>query len=169
MFERIVVGADPGIAATGLAAVAVARGRRALVLWAGTVRTPAGQPEGARLRTLHEEVRAMLLEHRPEAVAMERLMWGRNVRSAMGVARASGVLMLAATELGIPIHEYAPLEVKMAVTGNGRAGKEVVRRSLSRLIGVEGVPAEPDAADAVAVAVCHLQREPLRRAVGAAE
>ncbi len=168
MFERLVVGADPGIAATGLAAVGGGRERGAAVVWADTVRTPPGRPEALRLRALYEAARARLLEHRPEALAIERLMWGRNAASAMGVARASGVLMLAAAELGIPVHEYAPLEVKMAVTGNGNARKEVVRRSLARLLGVRGVPAQADAADAVAVAVCHLQRDPLRRAMRAA-
>jgi len=76
------------------------------------------------------------------------------------VARASGVVLLAAAELGVPVHEYAPLEVKMAITGNGTAGKDEVRRALQRLHGVRDVPSEPDAADAVAVALCHLHRSP---------
>jgi crossover junction endodeoxyribonuclease RuvC len=78
----------------------------------------------------------------------------------MAVARASGVVLLAAAELGIPVQEYAPLEVKMAITGNGTAGKAEVRRALHRLHGVRGVPSEPDAVDAVAVALCHLHRSP---------
>lgn len=168
MFERVVLGVDPGMASTGLAAVAPGEAGRLQVLWSETVRTPAGEPEAERLRALHDVLRQALVTHRPEAVAIERLLWGRNVGSAMGVARASGVLMLAAAEMRIPVREYAPLEVKMAVTGSGSAGKEAVRRSLGRLLGVEGVPSQPDAADAVAVAVCHLAQSRARRAVGAA-
>jgi crossover junction endodeoxyribonuclease RuvC len=104
-------------------------------------------------------------DHRPEAVAVERLMWGRNVGSAMGVARATGVILLAAAEAGVAVFEYAPLEVKMAVTGNGAAGKREVRTALERIHGVADLPREADAADAVAVAVCHLgQSRALREA-----
>jgi crossover junction endodeoxyribonuclease RuvC len=96
-------------------------------------------------------------------MAIERLMWGRNTGSAMEVARASGVILLAAADAGIPVEEYAPLEVKMAVTGVGNASKEQVRRSLVRVLAASGVPEEPNAADAVAVAVCHLQQARFRR------
>jgi crossover junction endodeoxyribonuclease RuvC len=101
-------------------------------------------------------------EHRPDSVAVERLMWGRNTRSAMDVARASGVILLAAAEAGLEVEEYAPLEVKMSVTGQGNAPKEQVRRALAALVGAAGVPTQPDAADAVAVAVCHLGQSRLR-------
>jgi crossover junction endodeoxyribonuclease RuvC len=162
MFERLVVGVDPGIASTGVAAVSAgatgAAAAGASVLRAETVRTSASAPEPERLRTLYRAIRDLLEERRPEAVAVERLMWGRNATSAMAVARASGVVLLAAAELGIPVREYAPLEVKMAITGNGAAGKEEVRRALGRLHAVRGVPREPDAADAVAVALCHLNQ-----------
>jgi crossover junction endodeoxyribonuclease RuvC len=167
MFERLVVGVDPGIAATGVAALAAGRAAPAAthpsVLWAETVRTSARAPEADRLRTLYRAIRHLLEEPRPEALAVERLMWGRNAPSAMAVARASGVVLLAAAELGVPVSEYAPLEVKMAVTGNGASGKEEVRRALERLHAVRGMPREPDAADAVAVALCHLYRSPALR------
>ena len=166
MFERVVIGIDPGVAATGLAVLAATGGDRS-VRRAETVRTPAGAPEAARLRTLHRAITEILSSHPAEAVALERLMWGRNVGSAMSVARASGVAMLAAAEAGIPVHEYAPLEVKMAVTGNGAARKGDVRRALARIHRLAGVPADPDAADAVAVAVCHVQTARGLRAAGA--
>jgi crossover junction endodeoxyribonuclease RuvC len=166
VFERVVIGIDPGVAATGLAVLGDDGGRRS-VIRARTVRTPAGAPEAARLRTLHGAVTEVLSAHRPEAVALERLMWGRNVGSAMSVARASGVAMLAAAEAGVPVHEYAPLEVKMAVTGNGAARKADVRRALARIHGLDGIPEDPDAADAVAVAVCHFQTARGLRAAGA--
>ncbi len=91
-------------------------------------------------------------------------MWGQNRTSALSVARATGVIMLVAADAGIPVEEYAPLEVKMAVAGIGNADKEQVRRALSHAHRVDGVPSQADAADAVAVAVCHLQQARLRRA-----
>ncbi len=161
MFEPVVLGVDPGLAALGVAAVARGNGRPRL-LWATTVRTPAGLGDAARLRLVFEALDAALAEHRPEAVAVERLMWGRNSGSAMGVARATGVVMLAAALRGIPLEEYAPLEVKLSVAGSGDATKDQVRRALERLVGMAAVPAAPDAADAVAVAVCHLTQSRLR-------
>ncbi len=165
MFDRVVIGVDPGMAATGLAVVAGGRGGAAGVVAAGTVRTRAGTEEPERLRAVHRAVTEAVHRHRPEALAVERLLWGRNVGSAMGVARATGVILLAAADAGVPVFEYAPLEVKLAVTGNGTAGKREVRTALERIHGVAGLPREADAADAVAVAVCHLgQSRVLRRA-----
>jgi crossover junction endodeoxyribonuclease RuvC len=165
MFERLVIGVDPGMASTGLAAVR-AEGVTRSIVFATTIRTPAGDPEAERVLTLHRAVEQAIEEHRPESVAIESLMWGKNAGSAMAVARASGVVLLAAAERGIRVHEYAPLEVKMAVTGNGAAAKQDVRRALERLHGLVDVPTQPDAADAVAVAMCHLQQSPaLREAV----
>ncbi|TMK82944.1 MAG: crossover junction endodeoxyribonuclease RuvC [Actinobacteria bacterium] len=161
MFDDLVLGVDPGTASVGLAVVGRGGGRPS-VRWAGTLRTPAGLRPEARLRLLHEGVGEAIRLHRPTVMALERLLWGRNTQSAMAVARASGVIMLAASEAGIPAEEYAPLEVKMAVTGVGNASKSDVRRSLDRVLGVSGVPTDPDAADAVAVAVCHLQQSRLR-------
>jgi crossover junction endodeoxyribonuclease RuvC len=164
MFDRVVIGVDPGTAATGLAVVAGGQGGAAGVVSAITVRTASGVPEPERLLALHRDVAAALREHKPVGVAVERLLWGRNVGSAMSVARATGVVLLAAAEAGVPVHEYAPLEVKLAIAGDGSAAKVDVRRALERIHGVADVPREPDAADAVAVAVCHLhQARVLRR------
>ena len=164
MFGGVVLGVDPGLATTGLAIVAQGDGRPE-IKWFYTVKTPAGLPEPLRLRLLYAQVRDAIGEHRPDALAMERLMWGRNVGSAMNVARASGVALLAAADAGVPVEEYAPLEVKMAVTGLGNAAKDQVREALARTHGMEGIPAQPDAADAVAVAVCHLQQSRMRTLV----
>ena len=158
MFDRLVMGVDPGTAATGLAVVAGGQGGAAGVVSATTVRTSAGLAEAERLLELHGEVAAALREHKPQAVAVERLMWGRNVGSAMSVARATGVVLLAAAQAGVSVHEYAPLEVKLAVAGDGSAAKVDVRRALERIHGVADVPRAADAADAVAVAVCHLHQ-----------
>lgn len=161
------LGVDPGLATTGLAAVS-SDGGRSRVVWFTTVRTPPDQAEPLRLRELYREVRAAIVEHRVSAMAVERVMWGRNVGSAMSVARATGVVLLAAADAGVPVDEYAPLEVKMAVTGIGNAGKDVVRRALTRMHGLDDVPTQPDAADAVAIALCHLHQARLRARLRAA-
>lgn len=163
MFDSCVLGVDPGVASIGLAAVSRSGGR-VRVLWSETVRTPSGLAEEQRLRRVAEAVRDAVATHRPEAVAVERVMWGQNKTSALSVARATGVILLAAAEAGVPVEEYAPLEVKMAVTGVGNAEKERVRELLVRAHRIEGVPRQADAADAVAVALCHLQQSRLRRA-----
>ena len=163
MFD-FTLGVDPGLAVTGLAALA-RQGSGFELVWAGTVRTQSDLAEAQRLRRLHEAVSEAIGTYRADVVAVERVMWGRNVGSAMSVARSTGVVMLAAAQLGIPVEEYAPLEVKMAVAGVGNASKEVVRRALVRLHGLDGVPDEPNAADAVAVALCHLQESRLREAI----
>jgi crossover junction endodeoxyribonuclease RuvC len=165
MFESCVLGVDPGLSALGLAAVA-RRDRRPHLLEARTVRTSRDAPEGDRLKVIHEAVADAIQTHRPHAVAVERVAWNTNQRTAMQVARATGVVVLAASEAGLPVEEYGPLEVKMAVTGQGNAAKGQIRDALARLHGLEGVPAEVDAADAVAVALCHLTQSRLRRAEG---
>jgi crossover junction endodeoxyribonuclease RuvC len=163
MFEGRVLGVDPGTAAVGLAVVA--NGRRPEVVWAGTLRTPSGLATADRLRRIHEGVCEVIARERPADMAVERLMWGQNKDSAMEVSRAAGVIMLAGSQAGLRVEEYAPLEVKMAVTGVGNAPKDAVRRGLVQILGIEAVPKEPDAADAVAVAVCHLQQSKLRKMI----
>ena len=133
-------------------------------MWSETVRTPAGLGEPQRLHMLSEAVRAAIASQRPESVAVERVMFGQNKSSALAIARATGVILLAAAEAGLDVEEYVPLEVKMAITGIGNADKEQVRDALIRVHRVQGVPQQADAADAVAVALCHLQQFRLRAA-----
>lgn len=160
MFESV-LGVDPGLASIGLAVLTRERGDCRIVWWEH-VTTPADLAEPARLRRVAQAVREAISAHRPEALAIERVLFNRNVTSGMQVARASGVILLAADEAGLPVEEYGPLEVKMAATGVGNAGKAQVRRSLA-LLGLGDVPKQPDAADAVAVAYCHLQQSRMRR------
>ncbi|MFL5737378.1 MAG: crossover junction endodeoxyribonuclease RuvC [Actinomycetota bacterium] len=167
MFEGCVLGVDPGLGTAGLAAVD-ARGGATTLTWSSTVRTPRNLPQAARLRLLHDAVGTAIAEHRPVAVAVERLMWGRNTTSAFAVARASGVVLLAASQAGLPVEEYAPLEVKMAITGAGDASKEQVRSALERLHGLGPVPRQADAGDAVAVALCHCLQATMRSAAARA-
>jgi crossover junction endodeoxyribonuclease RuvC len=163
VFDSSALGIDPGLSALGLAIVR-RRDRRAELVFAGTVRTPGELPEAARLRLIHDAVRAAIAEHGPTAVAVERIAWNRNQVSALAVARATGVVLLAASEAGLPVEEYGPLEVKMAVTGQGNADKQQVREALTRFHGLRDVPAQADAADAVAIALCHLTQSRFRRA-----
>jgi crossover junction endodeoxyribonuclease RuvC len=118
-----------------------------------------------RLQMIYRAVGEAIVVYRPNALALERLMWGKNIGSAMEVARASGAVLVAAAEAGVPVEEYAPLEVKMAVTGAGNASKDQVRKGLGMLLGPDAVPREPDAADAVAVALCHLRQSRMRALV----
>lgn len=161
MFDGCVLGVDPGLARTGLA-VLERRDRRPVILWSQTVLTSAGIPEAERLCAIGAAVRAAIELHRPTAVAVERVMFGSNKVSALSVARATGVVMLLAAEHGISVEEYVPAEVKSAVTGSGRADKGQVHTALVRVHGLRDVPRQPDAADAVAVALCHLTRARLR-------
>ena len=155
MFERRVLGVDPGVARLGLAVVD-AEGRVPQLIWADAVTTPADADESDRLRRLCEAVRSAIATHRPASVALERLAWNRNHVSALTVARATGAIMVAAAEAGLSVAEYGPNEVKIAVTGMGNADKAQVRRALARVHGLKAVPSQPDAADAVAVALTHV-------------
>jgi crossover junction endodeoxyribonuclease RuvC len=168
MFEGPVLGVDPGLARTGLAVLEV-RARRPVITWSDTVFTPAGTAEAGRLRTIAAAIRAAIDAHRPAAVAVERVMFGANKRSALSVARATGVIMLVASEAGLEVEEYVPLEVKSAVTGLGSADKAQVHTALIRVHGLKDVPSQPDAADAVAVALCHLTQARLRRVAARAQ
>lgn len=157
MFDSRVIGVDPGVANLGLAVVE-RRDRRPRILWATTVRTVPGTPEAARIRTLARAFREALDAHAPRTVALERVAWNVNEASAMAVSRATGALILVAAEAGLDVAEYGPLEVKNAVAGSGTASKPQVRQALRRIHAVADVPEEPDACDAVAVAITHLVR-----------
>lgn len=163
MFDSVVLGVDPGVARLGLAIVGRS-GRTPSLVWADTVRTGAGEPESERLLTLAFAVRAAIAAHEPTTVAVERVAFSRNVVSALRVARATGAVMVIAAEAGLPVQEYSPTEVKSAVTGMGDADKKQVVRALARVHGLVDVPSQPDAADAVAVALTHLTGERLRSA-----
>ncbi len=164
MFDTCVLGVDPGVARLGLAVVGV-REKKPVVVWAGVVRTPSDLDESRRLARIAQTIRTTIDTHRPDTVAVERVMWGQNKTSALIVARVTGVVLLVAAEAGLPVEEYVPLEVKNAITGLGNAGKEQVRRALARVHGLRDVPDQPDAADAVAVAVAHLTCAKMRRLV----
>jgi crossover junction endodeoxyribonuclease RuvC len=167
MFDSRVIGVDPGVANLGLAVVE-RRERGSRIVWAATVRTRAGTPEPDRIRQVASTFRDALASHAPGAVALERVAWNVNEASAMAVSRATGALLLVAAEAGLEVAEYGPLEVKNAVAGSGRASKPQVREALRRIHGLDEVPSEPDACDAVAVAITHLVRSRYAAAIAKA-
>jgi crossover junction endodeoxyribonuclease RuvC len=163
----VVIGIDPGTAHTGFGVVG-RRSGRVVALAGGVITTASGLDPAARLATIHARVGDLLDEHRPDALAVEDLYFGQNVRSAFAVGQARGVVMLAAGQRGVPCRSYTPQQVKGAVCGSGRAGKEQVQRMVQALLGLPEPPRPDHAADALAVAICHANRAPLEAAVGVA-
>ena len=162
--QMIVLGIDPGLAHTGFGVVA-GGGGRLCALDGGVIETPARAPGERRLAQIALEVGAILDQHGPAAVALEDLYFGANVRSAFAVGQARGVIMAAAGARGIACHSYTPQQVKSAVCGSGRAGKEQVGRMVTALLALAAPPASDHAADALAVAICHVNRAPLAAAL----
>ena len=163
----IVLGIDPGTASTGYGVVR-SQNSRFQALEAGVIQTPAGTPLEQRLADIHEQVGELLDRFEADAMAVEELYFGANVRTAFAVGQGRGVVLLAAGQRGVPTGSYTPQQVKAAVCGHGRADKDQVGRMVARLLGLPDVPRPDHAADALAVAVCHLNRAPLAAAVGAA-
>ena len=161
MFDTTVLGVDPGVARCGFA-VLERRGGTTGLVWSGSITTGADLAEAERLHRLADGMRLAIERHAPEAVAIERVAWSRNQVSALHVARATGAFLLVAAEAGLPVEEYAPNEVKQAITGAGNADKRQVQVALARIHGLRDVPRQPDAADAVAVALTHLLAARLR-------
>jgi crossover junction endodeoxyribonuclease RuvC len=151
-----ILGIDPGLATTGYGVIRREDGRPAVVD-CGVVRTKAGLPIGERLELLRKEIVGLVRRLKPDSAAIERLLVSNNQKTAMDVARASGVILLALSEAGCPCTEYSPPEVKLAVTGVGTAEKHQVAYMVCRLLGLSDPPKPDDAADALAVALCHGQ------------
>ncbi|WP_432564770.1 crossover junction endodeoxyribonuclease RuvC [Kineococcus sp. SYSU DK003] len=154
-----VLAVDPGLTRCGLGVVdAVRTGRRAQMVAVGVVRTPAEDAIESRLLAISEGLETWLDTHRPDVVAVERVFAQSNVRSVMGTAQAAGLVLVAAARRGLPVAMHTPSEVKAAVTGNGRADKEQVTAMVTRILGLDTPPRPADAADALALALCHLWR-----------
>jgi crossover junction endodeoxyribonuclease RuvC len=160
----IVLGIDPGTASTGFGVVQAA-GSRLQRVAAGVIETRPGVALERRLSAIHAAVGDLLDRHRPDALAIEELYFGANVRTAFAVGQARGVILLAAGQREVPSRSYTPQQVKGAVCGNGRADKGQVGRMVASLLGLDCVPAPDHAADALAVAICELNRAPLQSAL----
>jgi crossover junction endodeoxyribonuclease RuvC len=156
-----VLGIDPGLSRCGYGVVERA-GRRPRAVAAGVLRTEPSLPVPQRLACLQADVRALIAEHRPTVVAVERVLFQVNVRTAIPVAQAAGIAMVEGVTAGCEVVEYSPNQVKQTVAGFGAADKEQIERMVQTLLGI-ATPLRPvDAADAVAVALCHLAHAPLR-------
>ena len=152
----IVLGIDPGTALTGWGVVREDAADRATLVAYGVIQTPSSMPLPQRLRQIFEQVTALIDQHQPEVVAVEEIFFSKNVRTAMSVGQARGVVLLAAALRERLVHGYTPLQVKQAVSGYGSADKAQVQQMTALLLGLDAIPTPDDAADAIAVAVCHL-------------
>ncbi|HEX7740344.1 MAG TPA: crossover junction endodeoxyribonuclease RuvC [Marmoricola sp.] len=153
-----VLGIDPGLTRCGLGVVEGSVGRRLELIEVGVAKTPADQAIELRLVSIEAEIETWLDRLRPDVVAVERVFSQHNVRTVMGTAQVSGVAMAAAARRGLPVALHTPSEVKAAVTGSGRADKAQVGAMVTRLLGLDAVPKPADAADALALAICHVWR-----------
>lgn len=153
----LVLGIDPGTATTGYGLVQETTAGGFAVVTYGAILTPAGMPSEKRLLMLYERLMELILLHRPDNGAVEKLFFSRNVTTAIAVGQARGVVMLAMAQQGLPIGEYTPMQVKQAVTGYGGADKVQIQQMVQALLGLVELPRPDDAADALAIAMCHLQ------------
>ena len=161
-----VLGIDPGVSRCGYGAIRRSGGMLTATA-CGVIRTSPSQALPDRLRLLDDELVALLAQLRPSALAVERVLFQTNARTAMSVGQASGVALVAAARAGVPVAQYSPNEVKLAVTGDGRADKRGVQEMVVRLLRLPEIPRPPDAADALALACCHLARARMMQQVGA--
>jgi crossover junction endodeoxyribonuclease RuvC len=156
-----VLGIDPGVSRCGYGCVESARGQTKAIA-VGVLTTPPSQPLPERLAALDTDIRELLADLRPDVVAVERLFFQTNVRTAMSVGQASGLVLAAASLAGCVVAQYTPNQVKQAVAGYGAAGKDQVQRMVQSLLGLPEVPKPADAADALALALCHVAAAPLQ-------
>ena len=164
-----VMGVDPGLTRCGLSVVESGRGRDVVALDVDVVRTPADASLPNRLLAISDAVEHWLSTHHPDVVAIERVFSQQNVMTVMGTAQAGGVIALAAAKRGIDVHFHTPSEVKAAVTGSGTADKAQVTAMVTRILALQAKPAPADAADALALAICHCWRAPMIARMAAAE
>ena len=149
-----ILGIDPGYGITGFGIIEANRGSMQLV-GCGAITTPPGMDFSARLEIIYEDMRQLLEKTKPEAVAIEELFFGQNVTTGIGVAQSRGVILLAIRQAGLQVTSYKPSQVKQAVVGYGNATKHQVQDMTKRLLGLSQMPKPDDAADAIAIAICH--------------
>lgn len=152
----LILGIDPGYAIIGWGVIRYERGKYIPVDF-GAITTNAGVPFNRRLEQIYDQLNELLDTHQPDAVAVEKLYFQNNQKTAIDVAQARGVTMLALQKHGVPVYEYTPLQVKSAVTGFGQAQKPQVMEMTKRLLRLKAVPKPDDTADALAIAICHAQ------------
>ena len=164
----IVLGVDPGLTRCGVGVVDAAPGQQPRLVHVSVIRTPADDPLDRRLLHIDAAVAEVIDAHTPDAMAVERVFSQHNVRSVMGTAQVAGLVLLAAARREIPIGMHTPTEVKAAVTGSGRADKNQVTTMVTKLLRLDARPTPADAADALALALCHGWQAPMRAKLAAA-
>jgi crossover junction endodeoxyribonuclease RuvC len=164
-----VMGVDPGLTRCGLSVIEGGQGRKVIALDVDVLRTPSDEPLPLRLLTISDTVEHWMDTHHPDVVAIERVFAQQNVSTVMGTAQAGGVIAVAAARRGIDVHFHTPSEVKAAVTGNGNADKAQVTAMVTRILALQTKPTPADAADALALAICHCWRAPMIARMAEAE
>lgn len=152
----IVIGIDPGTATTGYGIVEQDGNGQLTSLDAGVILTSKDEPLELRLKEIFEQVNKLILLHQPESAAVEKLFFNNNVTNAMSVGQARGVVLLALARNNVPVYEYSPNEVKSAISGYGSADKVQVQQMVKAVLGLDSIPKPDDAADALAIAICHI-------------
>jgi crossover junction endodeoxyribonuclease RuvC len=165
----VVLGIDPGLTRCGYAAIQAIGAGKAIALSLGVIRTPASDPLPQRLAELRREFAALMIEFRPHAVAVEQVFFQNNVRTAMSVGQASGLALAEAAICGCDVVQYSPNQVKDAIAGWGAADKAQVQKMVQARLGLSTPPKPPDAADAAAIALCHLAMAPMRSMIRSAQ
>jgi crossover junction endodeoxyribonuclease RuvC len=164
-----VMGVDPGLTRCGLSVIESGRGRQVIALDVDVIRTASDLPLHRRLLVISDTVEHWMDTHHPDVIAIERVFAQQNVSTVMGTAQAGGVIALAAAKRDIDVHFHTPSEVKAAVTGNGNADKAQVTAMVTRILALQTKPTPADAADALALAICHCWRAPMIARMAAAE
>lgn len=158
----LAIGIDPGTATTGYGFVHLTQNGELELVDYGVITTPSNMPMSDRLQQLHSQLSQLLALHRPNSGAVEKLYFQRNVSSAISVGQARGVTLLALAEAGVQVAEYSPREIKQAIVGYGGAEKKQIQHMVRTLLEMESIPEPDDAADALAIAICHLHSMPMR-------
>lgn len=151
----LVIGIDPGLATVGFGVIRTEKNVITTVSY-GCIKTSAEEQKPRRLLEIYTEVIALFEKYSPEAIAVEKLFFNKNVTNAMSVSEARGVIVLAAQQKHIPVFEYTPLQVKQAITGSGRADKKQMQEMIKRLLNLKEIPKPDDAADGLSIALCHI-------------
>lgn len=153
----IILGIDPGTAKTGFGIIKVSKKKLALLGY-GCITTPKEMPASQRLNMIHNQTTALIRKHHPSVLALERLFFNRNAKTATEVGRSAGAIMIAAAKAKIPVFEYMPLQIKSLIDGYGRAKKKNIQKRVVEILKLKETPKPDDAADALAVAICHYMK-----------
>ena len=150
----VILGIDPGVATIGFGIIRAERGKNTLIQY-GVITTPPGIPLSERLVQIYNDMEQLIDTFKPDEMAVEELFFSKNITTGIAVAHARGVILLAAEKMGIPVFEYTPMQVKQGVVGYGKAEKKQVMLMTQRLLNMKDIPRPDDAADALAIAICH--------------